>query len=116
MKTKRNLFSMMLTLLMPMFLYGQHMLSGTVTSETGKPLVGANVIVDGTELGAAANESGVYTISIGSGSYTVTASVIGYKSATKSVDVSGDVTLNFGLAVSAVEMSALEVLASRADD
>ena len=116
MKIYRNLISMMLTFLMPMFIYGQHMVSGTVASESGKPLAGANVVVDGTELGAAANENGVYTISIGSGSYTVTASVIGYKSATKSVDVSGDVTLDFGLAISAVEMSALEVLASRADE
>ena len=116
MKIYRNLISTMLTFLMPMFIYGQHMVSGTVTSESGKPLAGANVVVEGTELGAAANENGVYTISIGSGSYTVTASVIGYKSATKSVDVSGDVTLDFGLAVSAVEMSALEVLASRADE
>ena len=115
MKIYRNLISMMLTFLTPMFIYGQHMVSGTVTSESGKPLAGANVVVDGTELGAAANERGVYTISIGSGSYTVTASVIGYKSATKSVDISGDVTLDFGLAVSAVELSALEVLASRAD-
>ena len=115
MKIYRNLISMMLTFLTPMFIYGQHMVSGTITSESGKPLAGANVVVDGTELGAAANESGVYTISIGSGSYTVTASVIGYKSATKSVDISGDVTLDFGLAVSAVELSALEVLASRAD-
>ncbi|MDP6032222.1 MAG: TonB-dependent receptor plug domain-containing protein, partial [Candidatus Marinimicrobia bacterium] len=41
---------------------------------------------------------------------------IGYQSSTASVDVSGDVTLDFSLAVSAVEMSALEVLASRAGE
>jgi len=112
---KRNLFSMMLTLLLPMYVYAQG-ISGTVTSETGEPLVGANVVVDGTDLGAAANADGIYTIKIGPGSYTVTASSIGYTSATNSIDVSGDVTLNFGLVVSAVEMSALEVLASRADE
>ena len=60
---KRNLFSMMLTLLMPMFIYGQSV-SGTVTSETGEPLVGANVVVNGTDLGAAANADGAYTIKI----------------------------------------------------
>ena len=112
---KRNLFSMMLTLLMPMFIYGQSV-SGTVTSESGEPLVGANVVVNGTDLGAAVDADGVYTIKIGPGSYTVTASSIGYTSATKSIDVSGDVTLNFGLLVTVVEMSALEVLASRADE
>ena len=112
---KRNLLSMMFTMLLPIFVYGQS-ISGTVASGKGEPSVGANVVVDGTDLGAAANAEGIYTIKIGPGSYTVTASVIGYKSTTKSIDVSGDVTLDFGLIVSVVEMSALEVLASRADE
>ncbi len=112
---KRNLLSMMFTMLLPVFVYGQS-ISGTVASEKGEPLVGANVVIDGTDLGAAANADGVYSIKIGPGSYTVTASVIGYKSTTKSIDVSGDETLDFGLIVSVVEMSALEVLASRADE
>ena len=110
---KRNLISLVATFLMPMFIYGQSV-SGTVADEAGSPLAGANVVVEGTDLGAAALADGTYSISIGEGSYTVTASVIGYKSSTASVDVSGDVTLDFSLAVSAVEMSALEVLASRA--
>ena len=112
---KRNLFSMMLTMLMPMFIYGQS-ISGVVTSETGEPLVGANVVVNGTDLGAAADADGAYSIKIGPGSYTVPASSIGYTSSTESVDVSGDAILNFGLIVTIVEMSALEVLASRADE
>jgi len=112
---KRNLISLVATFLMPMFIYGQSV-SGTVADEAGSPLAGANVVVEGTDLGAAALADGTYSISIGEGSYTVTASVIGYKSFTASVDVSGDVTLDFSLAVSAVEMSALEVLASRAGE
>ena len=112
---KRNLISLVATFLMPMFIYGQS-ISGKITDKSGDPLVGANVIVEGTDLGAAAQADGTYSITIGEGSYTVTASVIGYKSSTASVDVSGDVTLDFSLAVSAVEMSALEVLASRAGE
>ena len=112
---KRNLISLVATFLMPMFIYGQSV-SGTVADESGSPLAGANVVVEGTDLGAASLEDGTYSISIGEGSYTVTASVIGYQSSTASVDVSGDVTLDFSLAVSAVEMSALEVLASRAGE
>jgi len=111
----RNLISLMATFLMPMFIYGQS-ISGTVASGTGDPLAGANVVVEGTELGAAALADGSYSIKVDEGSYTVTASVIGYESSTKLVNVSGDVTLDFSLAVSAVEMSALEVLASRAGE
>ncbi len=115
MNNKRNLISLVATFLMPMFIYGQSV-SGTVADESGSPLAGANVVVEGTDLGAASLEDGTYSISIGEGSYTFTASVIGYQSSTASVDVSGDVTLDFSLAVSAVEMSALEVLASRAGE
>jgi outer membrane cobalamin receptor len=105
---------MVMAFLTPMFIYGQGIVSGTVADETGNPLAGANVTIAGTELGGAANAVGVYTISVTNGTYDVTASVIGYKSATKTVDVSGDVKLDFNLSVSAVELSALEVLASRA--
>jgi len=122
---KRNLISLVATFLMPMFLFGQEVVteekvstsvSGTVADETGSPLAGANVVVEGTDLGAASLEDGTYSIKLDVGSYTVTASVIGHESSTKSVDVSDDVKLDFSLAVSAVEMSALEVLASRAGE
>ena len=115
MNNKRSLILSVITFLMPMFIYGQSV-SGTVADKAGNPLAGANVVVDGTDLGAGAQADGTYSITIGEGSYTVTVSVIGYKSSTASVDVSGDVTLDFSLAVSAVEMSALEVLASRAGE
>ena len=114
MNNKRNLISMVMAFLTPMFIYGQGIVSGTVADETGNPLAGANVTIAGTELGGAANAVGVYTISVTNGTYDVTASVIGYKSATSTVEVSGDVTLDFNLSVSAVKLSALEVLASRA--
>ena len=114
MKTKRNLISLLGILLLPAAIFAQS-ISGKVTdTDTGEPLVGANVVVEGTDLGTASLEDGTYSIQVGEGSYTVTASVIGYASSTASVDVSGDATLDFGLSVSAVELSALEVLASRA--
>jgi outer membrane cobalamin receptor len=122
---KRNLFSLVATILMPIFLFGQEVVteekvstsvSGVVADESGNPLIGANILVEGTDLGAASSEEGTYYITIDAGSYTLTASVIGYESSTKSIDVSDDVKLDFSLAVSAVELSALEVLASRADE
>ena len=103
MKTKRNLISLLGILLLPAAIFAQG-ISGKVTStDTGEPLVGANVVVEGTDLGTASLEDGTYSIQVGDGSYTVTASVIGYASSTASVDVSGDATLDFGLSVSAVE-------------
>jgi len=48
--------------------------------ETGKPIVGANLVIPGTNLGAAADETGVYVIRlIPAGVYTVQSSAIGYE-------------------------------------
>ena len=57
-------------------------LSGTIKdSQTGEPLVGANIIIVGTDLGAAANVDGNYFIlNIPPGNYSVKISYIGYES------------------------------------
>ena len=64
-------------------------LAGMVTDvSSGAALVGANVVVEGTDLGAAADANGSYLIeNVPAGSYTVTASVIGYKSSSESVTI-----------------------------
>ena len=112
----RNLTSLLLTFFAPIFLYGQSIV-GVVNSE-GKPLAGANVVVEGTDKGGVTDENGKYTIDVGyEGDYKLTASYIGHTPLTKMVKV-GDIvgTLNFTLEVDVLEMSALEVLASRADE
>jgi hypothetical protein len=113
---KNNLISVFLTMMMPMFLYGQ--VVGTVTDTESNPLAGANVVVEGTDLGSAADADGAYSIDLGAGTYTLTASSIGYASQTVEVEVVEGTasTVDFSLLVSALEMSALEVLASRADE
>lgn len=111
-----HLISFLMVLALPLALFAQGTISGTVTdASTGDPLAGANVVVEGTSLGAAANTDGSFTIeNVPSGTFTVTGSMIGYASASQSVKVVGSVTANFALEVSAYELSALEVLASRA--
>ena len=90
---------------------------GVVTDVDSKPLVGANVIVEGTELGGVTDGEGKFTIKTGPGTFDITASFIGYVSHTKSLSVSDIVsTLSFALATDVVALSALEVLASRADE
>ena len=91
-------------------------ISGTVTDENGNGLAGANVSVEGTNMGAAANSSGSYTISgVGSGSYTLTASFIGYGSSSKSVNVrEGGATANFSLTATALAGAGVFVTGTRA--
>lgn len=56
-------------------------IAGTVTdSETGEPLIGVNVILDGTGMGAVTDIDGYYTvINVKPGSYTIRISMIGYE-------------------------------------
>ncbi len=89
-------------------------LSGVVVdASTGKAVAGANVVIDDTDLGAAADEDGKFSIEgVQSGS-GVTASAIGYDDLTLYAD---QANLNFELTPSTVKMSELEVLASRAGE
>ena len=98
-------------------LFGQGTISGSVTDADGNTLPGANVVVEGTTLGAAATLSGGYTINVPDGSYTVTASVVGYKSSSASVRVSGsNASANFTLESASVALGGVEVLADRVDN
>ena len=68
-------------------------IKGTITDEeTGEPLVGATVAVQGTALGAKANENGEYTVlNVPVGTYTLTVSAVGYAPVeVANVEVSAD--------------------------
>ena len=73
---------------------------GTIRdASTGEPLIGCNVILQGTSFGAATNLDGTYIIiNIPPGKYTVTASMIGYaKSNVTDVIVRSDLTTTINI-------------------
>lgn len=89
-------------------------LSGKVTElETGEPLYGVNVIVDGTTYGAATDINGKYIINnLPPGSYSVSFSAVGYqKKQFQNVNISVDFTteLNVKLSAQSVEIEAVVV-------
>ena len=112
----RKFSQVLLFVILPTFVFAQNTVSGTVSdASTGDALPGANVVLEGTSMGAAASSDGTYSISnVPAGSYTVTASVIGYANTSKTVNVSGDVTVNFSLTISIINVSAIDVVAARA--
>jgi len=112
----RNLIAMMMTLLTPMMLFAQSV-TGTVTSEAGDPLANANIVVVGTDLGTTSNDMGEFALDLSTGDYTITATVIGYKPLSQEVVVADAVVnVTFALELSVIELSDVEVLASRADE
>lgn len=77
-------------------------ISGSVTdAKTGEQLIGATVIIEGTDLGAATDTTGQFRINnIPTGSYNVTASYVGYQSETRFnvvIRSEGNNALNFQL-------------------
>ena len=110
----RKLYNMLALVAISGFMFAQSSVSGTVTDGNGNALFGANVTVEGTASGAATGADGSYSVDgVASGTYTVTASYIGYESASISVNVDGASTANFSLASSAVAGNAVSVLGSR---
>ncbi len=64
-------------------------IKGKVISDKAQPIIGANVIVLGTNFGAAANETGFFEIyNLPYGKYTLQISSIGYEKKTVSVTIS----------------------------
>ena len=113
MNCSKRILASLLIFSLTSFLSAQMTVSGTVTdAATGSALAGANVVVDGTNNGAAANASGAFTISNVPNGATLTASMIGYADAS----MAAASTVNFRLSASSIEMSGLEVLASRAGE
>jgi len=110
----RKLYNMIALVMMSGFMFAQGSVSGTVTDGAGNALFGANVTVEGTSSGAATAADGSYSVDgVSGGAYTVTASYIGYESASVSVNVDGSATANFSLASSAVSGNTVSVLGSR---
>jgi hypothetical protein len=93
-------------------------ISGKVTDQqTGEPLIGANIIVMGTSLGAASDVNGEYLITnLSPGQYSVKASYIGYRDLTiNNVLVTSGLTtrLNFELQSAGITTGEVVIVSQR---
>jgi len=91
---------------------------GTVVdNESGEPLIGAAVSVNGTTFGAATDANGVYIIlAVPVGSYSISARYIGYnETKVSNVRVLAGLTteLNLKLSSSAVQVKEVNIIAER---
>jgi len=88
-----------------------------VDAKTGEPLIGANVLVEGTMLGAATDINGEYLISnVPAGNQTLIVSYVGYQTQRRSnvlVMVDQTIKEDFRLSPGTVEMGVVEVKGKR---
>jgi hypothetical protein len=116
---QRGLYAFLVILaLVPAFVFGAGKIRGKVTDAgTGEPLVGANVVVVGTSMGAATNLAGEFVIlNVPPGTFTLRTSYVGYQSITISNNrVNNELTteVNFQLPAEGVTVSTVEIIAER---
>lgn len=90
MELNKSSFQYMFALLLSVTMLFAQNITGTVSGDDGSALVGANVSVEGTDVGSASNTDGSFSISgLSDGTYTITASYIGYQDASAVVTISG---------------------------
>lgn len=110
---------------MLLFVFQGLLLAGTtgkiagkvIDAETGESLYGANVIIDGTDLGASADADGYYFIlRVPPGTYSVRATMIGYATLNQTnvrVEVDRSITVDFALSPTVIEGEEVTVEAQR---
>lgn len=89
-------------------------IEGTVVeAATGSPIPGANILVEGTEVGTATDSQGQYSLEVEAGTYSVRASFVGYASQSVDdveVEGGGSTTVDFQLKASAVGLEDVVVV------
>ncbi len=121
MQRKANRFFLLILLMLTQIAFAGNTgkIAGRVTdAETGEPIPGANIVINGTGLGTASDFDGeFFIINIPPGKYDVECIVIGYaKVVMKNVEVQSDQTtiINFKVREETLEMEeAIEVVAER---
>ena len=91
--------------------YAQGRISGSVKDANGAPLPGAAISVDDSRSTALADNNGMYSINVTANQVNVTATMMGYVSASKSVSLSnGSGQANFSLTEEAVTLDDIVVI------
>jgi len=121
----KHRFSKILVTFFLIFIFGFSTALGGTTGKvtgvvidktTGKPLIGSNVILEGTVLGAATDLQGRYFIlNIPPGTYSIRSTMIGYRPtivSDASVSVDFTTRVDFELATSVLELGGVEIIAT----
>jgi len=106
-----------LSLVLGMFLFlcgsvmAQRTITGTVTDDTGEPLIGASLLVKGTTIGTVTDIDGTYSLEVPDGEQVLTFSYTGYasKDVTTSASSILDIILSEGLELTEVVVTGLGI-------
>ena len=110
--SKQKISYLLYGFLFSVFAFAQQSVSGLITdADTGEPLLGVTVLVQGTNKGAVSDFDGNYTIqNLSTGDYILEVSYTGYSRVTQSISVGmSDLTQNLQMRFSASELDEIVV-------
>jgi len=122
MKVQRRIFVLTFLILYSLITTAQQkttILGYVKDADSGEPLVFANVLIRGTNIGTTTDENGFYELkNISPGKYKVEVRMTGYKKQIRSVTIKDEkfVQLNFGLVTKVIEMEEVTIEASKTID
>lgn len=107
--------ALLLSLGLPAMLLAQDVtLSGRILdAETGEYILGATVIAEGQNMGTASNTYGFYSLTLPRGEHSLNWSFIGYETASRTIQLDADRTLDIELSPNVIAVGAAEVEANR---
>jgi TonB-dependent SusC/RagA subfamily outer membrane receptor len=114
----RPVLALLALTLTPAIASAQVTLTGRITGDAGNPLPFAQVLVEGTTVGTAANEEGVYRLLVPAprAGMVVMVRTIGYRPARDTInETTGIVTRDYRLTPDVLRLSELVVTAARAE-
>ncbi len=112
----KNFILAFTALLLPFWAAAQFSVSGTVTNQqTGQPLPGATISLNGRNIVTASGSNGSYTFSnLQQGNYRIRVTYVGFTTAEKTVSLTGNQIVDFTLAASSFLTDEITVSATRA--
>ncbi|OIQ21566.1 TonB-dependent receptor [Lacinutrix sp. MedPE-SW] len=109
MKTKfSGILTLLLAFVVQLSFAQEKTISGTISDETGLPLPGVNIVVEGTGNGTQTDFDGKYSISTSTGS-VINYSFVGYKTVTKTVGSANNIS--FGMEIDASGLDEVVIVA-----
>ncbi|SVE07136.1 uncharacterized protein METZ01_LOCUS459990, partial [marine metagenome] len=113
----KKVFTTFLILATSICLAQKHTVSGTILDKVDNaPLIGANIMLDGTNHGAASDKNGKFSIpNVEAGDFTIVASYMGYSTFTQEISVPNDENSSIAIALDreAIKLDEYVVTASR---
>ncbi|MFN8922465.1 MAG: TonB-dependent receptor [Sphingobacteriia bacterium] len=119
---KKTLLWIWLSATLPCFVWAQQQppknatLSGYVKDlSNGEALIGASVMLREVQAGAYTNEYGFFSITVPTGSYTLSVSYLGYSTIVRQLKLDADQKLELEMSTEALSTEAIEVKGERAN-